>query len=186
MTPGALLGPIGRPDGKKWIIVSIRLSKKCLAKWKQSKITFKGVIGGKNLKILKIFIFWFFDFVDRFYTFTYASDLFAARRTGHRSRSTYFILPPKVVAILFIFPLTVYRIKWSPQKWNFNHLPKSKIGASMRDPNFGSATPGRHLALGKTRFVRWSIFDFCRDFKVLKRILKCWNENLHQFQRVET
>ena len=153
---------------------------------KAVKITFKGVIGGKNLKILKIFIFWFFDFVDRFYTFTYASDLFAARRTGHRSRSTYFILPPKVVAILFIFPLTVYRIKWSPQKWNFNHLPKSKIGASMRDPNFGSATSGRHLALGKTRFVRWSIFDFCRDFKALKRTLhhvnrifasisECWN-----------
>ena len=70
--------------------------KKLFSEVKAVKITFKGVIGGKNLKILKIFIFWFFDFVDRFYTFTYASDLFAARRTGHRSRSTYFILNPKI------------------------------------------------------------------------------------------
>ena len=37
MTPGALLGPIGRPGGKKWIILSIRLSKNFSAKWKQSK-----------------------------------------------------------------------------------------------------------------------------------------------------
>ena len=70
--------------------------KKLFSEVKAVKITYKGVIGGKNLKILKIFIFWFFDFVDRFYTFTYASDLFAARRTSHRSRSTHFILNPKV------------------------------------------------------------------------------------------
>ena len=44
--------------------------KKLFSEVKAVKITFKGVIGGKNLKILKIFIFWFFDFVDRFYTFT--------------------------------------------------------------------------------------------------------------------
>ena len=40
-------------------------------------------------------------------------------------------------------------------------FPKSKIGASMRDPNFRSATSPRHLALGKTRFFdpQFSIFD---------------------------
>ena len=40
-------------------------------------------------------------------------------------------------------------------------FPKSKIRASMRDPNFRSATPRRHLALGKTRFFypQFSIFD---------------------------
>ena len=70
--------------------------KKLFSEVKAVKITFKGVIGGKNLKILKIFIFWFFDFVDRFYTFTWASDLFAARRPARRSRSTHFILNPKV------------------------------------------------------------------------------------------
>ena len=53
-----------------------------------------GTPWGENLKILKIFIFWFFNFLDRFYTLTYASDLFAARGSGHRSRSTHFILPP--------------------------------------------------------------------------------------------
>ena len=57
------------------------------------------------MKILKFFIFWFFDFVDRFYTLTYASDLFAARGSGHRSRSTHFILSPQVAVILNDFPL---------------------------------------------------------------------------------
>ena len=73
---------------------------------KAVKITFRGVIGGENSKILKFFIFWFFDFLDRFYTFIYASDLFTARGSGHRSRSTHFILPPKVVLVLFDKPLT--------------------------------------------------------------------------------
>jgi len=63
---------------------------------------------GENLKILKNFIFWYFDFVDRFYIITYASDLSAARRPAHGSRSTYFILAPKVEPILSDFPLTVY------------------------------------------------------------------------------
>ena len=72
---------------------------------KAVKMPFRGVIGGENLKNLKFFIFWFFDFVDRFYTLTYASDLFTARGSGHRSRSTHFILPPKVVLVLSIFPL---------------------------------------------------------------------------------
>ena len=72
---------------------------------KAVKIAFRGVIGGENLKILKFFIFWFFDFVDRFYTLTYASDLFAARGSGHRSRSTHFIFAPQVAVILSDFPL---------------------------------------------------------------------------------
>ena len=75
------------------------LFKKVFSEVKAVKITFKGVIGGKNLKILKIFIFWFFDFVDRFYTFTWASDLFAARRPARRVRSTHFIWSPKVAVI---------------------------------------------------------------------------------------
>ena len=49
--------------------------KKLFSEVKAVKITFKGVIGGKNLKILKIFIFWFFDFVDRLYIITYGPDL---------------------------------------------------------------------------------------------------------------
>ena len=112
------------------------LFKKVFSEVKAVKITFKGVIGGKNLKILKIFIFWFFDFVHRLYTFTYASDLFTARRTGHRSRSTHFILPLKVGLVLSDFPLTVYRMKPVQE----SSLPlKTKIRASMRDPNFRTA-----------------------------------------------
>ena len=72
------------------------------------KITFRGVIGGENLKILKIFIFWYFDFVDRLYIITYGSDLFTARGSARRSRSTYFILAPKVEPILSDFPLTLF------------------------------------------------------------------------------
>ena len=85
--------------------------KKLFSEVKAVKITFRGVIGGENLKILKIFIFWFFNFLDRFYTFTCAPDLFTARGSGHRSRSTHFILSPEVELVLSIFPLTVYRIK---------------------------------------------------------------------------
>ncbi len=94
MTPGAPWGPIGTPGSKKYIICSIRLSNDFFSEVKAPKITFRGVIGGENLKILKIFIFWFFNFLDRFYTFTCAPDLFTARGSGHRSRSTHFILPP--------------------------------------------------------------------------------------------
>ena len=72
---------------------------------KAVKITFRGVIGGENLKILKFFIFWFFDFLDRFYTFTLGLDLFTARGSGHRSRSTHFIFRFKVATILSDFPL---------------------------------------------------------------------------------
>ena len=72
---------------------------------KAVKITFRGVIGGENSKILKIFIFWFFDFLDRFYTFTLGLDLFTARGSGHRSRSTHFIFRFKVATILSDFPL---------------------------------------------------------------------------------
>ena len=73
---------------------------------KAVKIAFRGVIGGENLKILKFFIFWFFDFLDRFYTFTCAPDLFTARGSGHRSRSTHFVFRFKVATILSDFPLT--------------------------------------------------------------------------------
>ena len=74
------------------MILSIRISNDFFSEVKAVKITFRGVIGGENLKILKIFIFWFFNFLDRFYTFTRAPDLFTARGSGHRSRSTHFIL----------------------------------------------------------------------------------------------
>ena len=78
---------------------------------KAVKMPFRGVVGGENLKILKIFIFCYFDFVDRLYINTYGPDLFIARRPGRRVRSTHFILSPKVDVILLRFPLTVYRIK---------------------------------------------------------------------------
>ena len=55
---------------------------------KAVKMAFRGVIGGENFKILKIFIFWYFDFIDRFYIITYGSDLFIARRPARRVRST--------------------------------------------------------------------------------------------------
>jgi len=91
---------------------------------------------GENLKILKNFIFCFFNFVDRFYIITYGPDMFIARGPGPGSRSTYFILAPKVETILNKNPLTVYRLKWSPKN-GISHIPsKTKIGASMRDPNF--------------------------------------------------
>ena len=57
------------------------------------------------MKILKIFIFWFFDLFERFYINTYDPDLHIARRSGHRSRSTHFILPLKVEPVLIDFPL---------------------------------------------------------------------------------
>ena len=66
---------------------------------KAVKMPFRGVIGGENLKILKNFIFCYFDFVDRFYIITYGPDLYTARGPARGSRSTYFILAPKVVAI---------------------------------------------------------------------------------------
>ena len=155
---------------------------------KAVKIAFRGVIGGENLKILKIFIFWVFNFLDRFYTFTRAPDLFTARGSGHRSRSTHFILWPKVAGILSDFPLTANRLKCPQEWWDFSTRSKTKIGASMRDPNFWSATPGRSLALGKTRFVdpQFSIFDAiskvwnapCIHVRVLERIFasisECW------------
>ena len=58
-----------------------------------------------NLKNLKFFIFWFFDLFERFYINTYDPDLYIARRSGHRSRSTHFILPLKVEPVLIDFPL---------------------------------------------------------------------------------
>ena len=54
---------------------------------------------GENLKILKNFNFWYFDFVDRFYIITYGPDMFIARGPARGSRSTYFILAPKVEPI---------------------------------------------------------------------------------------
>ena len=71
---------------------------------KAVKIAFRGVIGGENLKILKFFIFWVFDLFERFYINTYDPDLYIARRSGHRSRSTHFILPLKVEPVLIDFP----------------------------------------------------------------------------------
>ena len=62
---------------------------------------------GENLKILKNFIFWYFDFVDRFYIITYGPDLFIARGPARHSRSTYFILAPKVETILNKNPLVL-------------------------------------------------------------------------------
>ena len=59
-------------------------------------VAFKEAIGGEILKILKFFIFWYFDFVDRLYIITYGPALFIARGSGRRSRFTYFILAPKV------------------------------------------------------------------------------------------
>ena len=92
--------------------------------------------GVENLKILKFFIFWFFDLFERFYINTYDPDLHIARRSGHRSRSTHFILPLKVEPVLIDFPLTVYRMKPVQE----SSLPlKTKIRASMRDPNFRTA-----------------------------------------------
>ena len=163
---------------------------------KAVKIAFRGVIGGENLKILKFFIFWFFDFVDRFYTLTYASDLFAARGSGHRSRSTHFILWPKVAGILSDFPLTAYGLKCPQEWWNFSTRSKTVIGASMRDPNFWSATLGRHLALCKWRCF-WSDFwsfenasetDFWHFLKVWNHE-KCnpkWSQNFSKhFEIIE-
>ena len=55
-----------------------------------------GTPWGENLKILKIFIFWYFDFVERLYIITYGPDMFIARGPARGSRSLYFILAPKV------------------------------------------------------------------------------------------
>ena len=89
------------------------------------------------MKILKFFIFWVFDLFERFYINTYDPDLYIARRSGHRSRSTHFILPLKVEPVLIDFPLTVYRMKPVQE----SSLPlKTKIRASMRDPNFSDGT----------------------------------------------
>ena len=54
---------------------------------------------GSKWKILKIFIFWFFNFPDRFYTNTTAPDRSFARGSGHGSCSTHFKTTPKVAAI---------------------------------------------------------------------------------------
>ena len=63
------------------------------------------------MKNLKIFIFWFFDLFERFYINTNDPDLCIARRSGHRSRSTHFILPLKVGLVLSDFPLARFRMK---------------------------------------------------------------------------
>ena len=68
---------------------------------------------GQKWKILKIFIFHFSDFIDRFYIITYGPDLIIARGPARRSRSTNFILAPQVAPILSDNPLTVYRLKWA-------------------------------------------------------------------------
>ena len=52
------------------------------------EIAFRGVVGGEILKILKIFIFCYFDFVDRLYINTDGPDLFIARSPARRVRST--------------------------------------------------------------------------------------------------
>ena len=54
---------------------------------------------GSKWKILKNFIFWFFNFPDRFYTNTTAPDRSFARGSGHGSCSTHFKTTPKVAAI---------------------------------------------------------------------------------------
>ena len=53
------------------------------------------------MKILKIFIFWFFNLFDRLYTFTLGPDLYTARRSGYGSCSSHFILAPKVATIYY-------------------------------------------------------------------------------------
>ena len=63
---------------------------------------------GQKLKILKFFIFHFSDFIDRFYIITYGPDLLIARSPAHRSRSTHFILSPRVAVVLNDFPLSRY------------------------------------------------------------------------------
>ena len=68
-------------------------------------VAFKEALGGEILKILKNFIFWYFDFVDRLYIITYGPDLFIARGPARHSRSTYFILAPKVGVVLSKNPL---------------------------------------------------------------------------------
>jgi len=42
---------------------------------------------GEKMKILKIFIFWYFDFVERLYIITYGPDMFIARGPA---RGVYF------------------------------------------------------------------------------------------------
>ena len=112
-------------------------------------------------------IFWFFNFVDRFYIITYGPDMFIARGPGPGSRSTYFILAPKVETILHKNPLTVYRLKWSPKNC-ISHIPSiTKIGASMRDPNFWKEQFLRQFAWSKWRF--WGRFlSLKAGFRVLE------------------
>ena len=79
-----------------------------LAKWRvggsfwgqlRSKMRSKTAKWGENLKILKNFIFCFFDFGDRLYINTTAPDRLIARGPARRSRSSYFILNPQVETI---------------------------------------------------------------------------------------
>ena len=158
------------------MILSIRISNDFFSEVKAVKIAFRGVIGGENLKILKKIIFWFFNFLDRFYTFTRAPDLFTARGSGHRSRSTHFILWPKVAAILSDFPLTANRLKWPQEWWNFSTRSKTKIGASMRDPNFQKVQYPRQLALCKWRCFWIGFWRFKNASETdIWHFLKVWN-----------
>ena len=74
--------------------------------------------------------------------------------------------------------MAVYRTNGLPNETSpgIVAFPKSKIGASMRDPNFRSATSPRHLALGKTRFFdpQFSIFDAISKVKhvAVKKLLR--------------
>ena len=104
------IGTLGRENNDTFIDTNFKW---VFSEVKAVKITFRGVIGGENLKILKIFIFWFFDFLDRFYTFTLGLDLFTARGSGHRSRSTHFIFRFKVATILSDFPLPLQRQRFN-------------------------------------------------------------------------
>ena len=110
-----------------------------------SEMRFRTAKWGQKFKNFKFFIFHFSDFIDRFYIITYGPDLIIARGPARRSRSTYFILAPQVAYILSDNPLTVYRLKCTQDLWVFKYYPKIKIRASMRDPNFRSATSPRHL-----------------------------------------
>ena len=91
----------------------------------RSKLHSKTAKWGENLKILKNFIFCFFDFADRFYIITHGPDRHLARGPARRSRSTNFILAPQVAPILSDNPLTVYRLKWAQDLWGSNKQSKT-------------------------------------------------------------
>ena len=136
------------------------------------KWRFQRVKRGEKSKILNFLIFWFFNFFDRLYSFTWGPDLYTARGLGHGSCSTYFKKSSQVAAILIDLPLTGYRVKWPPTWWKFTLTSKTKIRPSMRDPNFRKGRLRRNLALGKTRFWNRSFSIFGRHFKGLKRTCK--------------